>query len=251
MDFKKFRDLNLIRINDTETIVISCDSAGGIGLKQGDLVKVSPEITGYYTVSVCLMELLSFGARPISIVNTLASEMDRTGLDVISGIKRAIKPLGLSDEIITGTTEENIETIMTGIGITAVGIINNKEISFKKSKVGNGIFVLGLPLVGDEVVRDNENSTMNLSRLNKLLKLDFIDEVLPVGSKGIGYEVKEMAKTNGLNYKLIENNLDLLKTAGPSTCVIISMVEDNFASLNELMDIPLEQVGYFMGEENS
>ncbi len=36
------------------------------------------------------MELLAFGAKPITIVNTLSVEMEDTGLRIIEGIKKRL-----------------------------------------------------------------------------------------------------------------------------------------------------------------
>jgi len=62
---ESFRDLTILRLNDTQTLVISCDSCGGIGEKVNNVIQVSPEITGYYTALVTLAVILAVGARPL------------------------------------------------------------------------------------------------------------------------------------------------------------------------------------------
>jgi len=69
---RQFRDLTLIPISHDELLVIACDSLGGIGPKQHDMVKVPAEIVGQYTVRGPLMEVLAAGARPVAVINTLA-----------------------------------------------------------------------------------------------------------------------------------------------------------------------------------
>lgn len=247
MKIEKFRDLTLVDLNDEQLLVISCDSLGGIGDKEGDLVKTSPEVSGYYTANVALMENLSFGARPISLVNNLSVEMDPAGLGIIRGIEKALAPLKLPrDSFITGSTEENIPVNTTGLGITVIGLVNKKDWKRPESKAGSLLVSVGIPKLGDEVVKDQERSIMNIERLLRLLSLDYIYEILPVGSKGIGYEAMEMARTNGLELEFLGDiDVDINTTAGPATCVLASIDEEDFESLEAAIDIKVSKIGYF------
>jgi len=247
MKVERFRDLTIIDINDRQALVISCDSAGGIGSKENDIVKASPELVGYYTSLVALMENLAFGARPISIVNTLAVEMDPSGKKIIKGIKKSLEALDFDIDLgLTGTTEENIPVSLTGLGITIIGIIDKKSWERPKSKEGDLVVSIGLPKVGDEVVEDQGENIMDIPRLLKLLDLGFIHEILPVGSKGIEYEISEMARTNKLSYELLgEIGVDIKTSAGPATCVIASISEEDFTKLEEGIDIKVNKLGYF------
>lgn len=246
-----FRDLTLIDLNDNQTLVISCDSAGGIGDKELDVVKTSQEIIGYFTTTVALMEMLSYRAKLITLVNNLSVEMHPAGEGIIKGIERALKPLNLDRSIITGSTEENIPVRTTGLGITAIGIVDKKTWVQARSKVNDLVVCLGIPKVGDEVVEDKEKSIMNIDRLLKILDLDYINEILPVGSKGIEYELKQLATTNGLGYDLFDNiDIDLKKTAGPSTCVLVSTSEENYDKLIKSIDIKITKIARLKGERN-
>lgn len=249
MKIYKFRDLTLIDINDSQRLVISCDSAGGIGDKQGDVVKTSQEILGYFTTNVALMEVLSYGAKPITVVNNLCVEMDPSGIEIIKGIKRALKPLNIDcDNIITGSTEENIPVISTGLGITIIGLVDKKDVRVKSSKEKDLVVAIGTPKVGDMVIQDKEKTIMNVERLLKLLKMDYIKEILPVGSKGIEYELGELAETNELNYELFnEIDLDINKSAGPGTCVIATLNKDDFQRMEMDIDIKVTKIGYLKG----
>ncbi|MBU5437301.1 hypothetical protein KQI42_04730 [Tissierella sp. MSJ-40] len=248
MKITKHRDLTLIDINSDQFLVVSCDSSGGIGNKENDMVKVSPEIIGYYTTQVALMEILSFGAKPVTIVNTLSVEMNDTGKQIIDGIKQALEPLDFDmSNLITGSTEENIPVTQTGMGITIIGIVNKEE--WKKPYTQPGLFcvVVGLPKVGHEVAADNNKTIMNTSKLLKLKEKEYIKEILPVGSKGILYELEQIAKTNNINFELEENiNIDLKKSAGPSTCVLISIEENKYEEFKNSFSIPVNKVGRFV-----
>lgn len=244
----KFRDLTIVDITPEQRMVISCDSSGGIGDKEADVVKVNPEVLGYYTTQVALMELLATGATPITVVNTLGVEMEQTGKRIISGIKRALRPLNLVDDIlVTGSTEENIPVCQTSMGITIIGIIDRSNWRPKKAESGDLIVAIGVPKVGQEVVEDNGREIMSVGLLLELLEKSYIKDILPVGSKGIDYEINVMASTSDLNCKIYENiDIDIHKTAGPATCVIIAINKDDYEDLKKHISIPINNVGIFI-----
>ncbi len=248
MKITKFRDLTLIDINDTQIMAIACDSSGGIGDKEFDVVKVKPEIVGFYTTQVALMEILAIGAEPITIVNALAVERNPSGEGIIRGVKEAIAPLNLpEDKIITGSTEENIPVCQTAMGMTIIGIIN--KVDFRKTTARKGDIALsvGIPKVGDEVIADIGNEIMTIELLLKLVKDHRVNEVLPVGSKGILYELGEMARTSELNFVLEEKPfIDIHKSAGPGTCAIISINEEHYHTIKENFPIPIHRIGKFI-----
>lgn len=248
MKISKFRDLTFIDINDDQIMAIACDSAGSIGSKEKDIVKVAPEIVGYFTAQVALMEILAIGAKPITIVNTLSVEMNDTGKRIIEGIKRAIEPLNLSDtEILTGSTEENFTSCQTGMGLTIIGIIDKKNWIRPKTMANSLAVVVGIPKVGNEVKEDKGREILSIPHLLELKNNSNIYEILPVGSKGILYELKEMVRTNNLSYCLdSEIPLDLNRSAGPATCAIISIDEKNYDSLKKSFTIPVNRIGKFI-----
>jgi len=248
MNSQKFRDLTLIDLNTDLTLVIACDSAGGIGNKEQDVVKTTPEVLGYYITAVALSEILAFGAQPISIINTLAVEMDNTGERIIEGIKKALLPLGLSDvNLITGSTEENVPTVQTGIGITVIGTIDKQNFKQAQTLKDALAVVIGLPKVGDELMIDAGKETMSISVMLELKKRDYIQEILPVGSKGILFEAKEMARTNGLQFVLAEDlPIDIYKSGGPATCAILSLKPEEYERLVGESSIPVNIIGRFV-----
>lgn len=248
MKIKKHRDLTLIDINEKQFLVISCDSLGGIGDKEHDMVKTSPEVSGYFTTQVALMELLAFGAKPITIVNTLSVEMEDTGRRIIEGIEKALEPLDFDiSNLVTGSTEENIPVTTTGMGMTIIGIVNKDNWEKPITYPGLIAAVVGLPKVGNEVLADKGKTIMDIPKLLKLKEKEYIKEILPIGSKGILYELGEMARTNNIEFELEEDiNIDLKKTGGPSTCVVVSMEEDKYEELKEEFSIPVNKIGKFL-----
>jgi len=240
----QFRDLTIMDISDEKRMVISCDSAGGIGDKKNDIVKVDPEIIGLYTTQGPLMELLAQGVKPVCIVDNLGVSMNNTGERLLKGIKRALEPLELEDDVlITGSTEENMPVSQTFIGITIIGLIDKSKWRIKKPISGNILVAVGIPLVGDEVV-NYKGKTFSTGILLELLDKPYVKDIIPVGSKGIEYEMGILARTNHLSYTLAkEIPIDIKKSAGPSTCGIIAMEEEYFETLKDEMDIPMYLIG--------
>ncbi|WP_129409246.1 AIR synthase related protein [Marinitoga lauensis] len=114
--------MTIINVCDNKELAIACDSSGGIGNKQMDIIKVPPDIVGYFTAHVALAEIISYGAFPIAVIDTLSVELNDTGKEIIKGIKKALEQLGINEnKIITGSTEENFPVVQTGMGITVIG----------------------------------------------------------------------------------------------------------------------------------
>lgn len=205
-------------------MVIACDSAGGIGPKTGDQIKVSGEIIGKFTTRVALMEVLAVGAKPISIINTLSVEYNPTGKEIIKGIKGELAQVGLDETIlINGSTEENIQTGQTGLGVTVIGIADQDKLLLASSQNNDLLLAIGLPLVGEEVLAKGDLCA-DLADIKKLLAIEGVHEIIPVGSKGIAYEADLLARMSGLICRYQKDlALALDKSAGPSTTILTSV----------------------------
>lgn len=247
MEIKKLRDLTMVHISDDQELVIACDSCGAIGNKEMDIVKTTPEIVGYFTCRVPLAEVIAIGAEPITVINTLSVEMNDTGKGIIQGIKRAISPLGLPEDIIvTGSTEENFPVCQTGIGVTIIGIINKDKWQKPITRSGYLAVVAGLPKVGQEVLDDEERTIISPRVIKELRKIEDVGEIVPVGSKGVIHEIKEIAKTNYISYKLNDKLLvDINKSAGPATCAVITIDRTKLEDLKANCPVPVNVVGEF------
>ena len=133
-----FRDLTLVPMGPDEVLVIACDSLGGIGTKPHDHVKAPADVLGKYTVRVGLMEVLASGASPLVVVNTLSVEMDPTGIGILKGIQQEIEAAGLPADIaVTGSTEENMETCQSGLGVTVIGKVAKSALRLGQSLPGD------------------------------------------------------------------------------------------------------------------
>jgi thiamine monophosphate kinase len=237
---ERYRDLVIIYENET-AFVVSCDSLGAIGNKEHDVLKVDEEIVGRTTLKVALSELLSVGAVPLVISDTLSVEMYPTGEKILKGIKRELEENGLN-VILTGSTEENFPTSMTGIGITAVGRAKKEDLKIRKVKKGMHIALIGYPRVGNEVL--GAKDIMTLKDYIKISKAKEVVEAVPVGSKGIAYEVGVLEEIYGFRIKKdSEIKVDLFKSAGPSTCCLVVCEEKDLDLVKNITDKPFTHIG--------
>ncbi|WP_125153186.1 AIR synthase related protein [Clostridium rectalis] len=227
MMIKKVRDLTLISIDKEKVMVVACDGAGGIGKKEGDTFKTDPFYAAKFTARVALMEVICCKAKIVTLTNVVCNEMEPTGSRVIEGITKELEALGLNINVLNGSTEENFKTLSTGIGVTVIGLANTNEIKVNKAKDNDIIISLGLPKLGTEMSSlDYDSEIVNYNQINKLLEMEDVHEIVPVGSKGILYESEKLAENNSLNL-ILKNNLsiDIRRTAGPASVIIASIDE--------------------------
>ncbi|MCR3923568.1 MAG: AIR synthase related protein, partial [Firmicutes bacterium] len=238
----KFRDLTLIKVGIGQTMVIACDSLGAIGAKKADQLQTSGEIVGRLTVRVPLMEVVAAGAQPLAVVNTLCVEMEPTGRAIIAGIQQELAAAGFADLPITGSTEENMLTVQTGVGVTVIGLVATSALRLGEATKGSTVFCVGKPKVGEEVLAGESVADVPLVRA--LLMLADVQEVLPVGSKGILYEANQLAKSANLTFIANEvNDLELTKSAGPGTCVLVAASAGCANEVCKICRLPVVSIG--------
>lgn len=239
MNINRYRDLTIL--DDSEKkLVIACDSSGAIGPKELDVVKVDGRILGRFTSRVVLMELISVGTKPIALIDTLAVEMKPTGGEIIAGIIEEISSIGLkSEEILNGSTEENVPVQQTGIGITGIG---QGQKLYCKSFPGDIVLCLGIPKVGHEVKLDDPE-IVDLLVIQRLRRVKEVHEIVPVGSKGIAYEVNELKKRNQLLMEEKKSNLNINKSSGPATCVVFTAKPTIVKNIDKLFSQQINILG--------
>lgn len=224
------RDLTIME-TPTEYIVFSCDSTGGIGRKPGDSLQLDPFLVGRYSARVALLEILSVGAYPVILINTLCVEMHPTGEKIIHGIQKEAGNIA----IITGSCEENIKTIQTGIGITAVGITQSPKINMCKK--GEYIAAIGTPSVGADVLA-HEHDFLTIDDMKTLRQLPYIGDILPVGSQGIKKEALHLGSIH-----FFENSLGMDTSCGPSTVILVTLPAQVIDTLQSWINQPIHIIG--------
>ncbi|WP_270180072.1 ATP-binding protein [Alkalihalobacillus sp. CinArs1] len=227
------RDGIVIPFED-QFLVITNDNSGGIGSKEQDVVQVPYDTVSYHAFRVAVMECLSLGATPISvIVNNFCG--DEEWEELVHGVEKGMLELEL-DLTITGSSETNIPLVQSAVGIAVLG--KKRVHTSPLIEPGLRFAVIGEPLVGEEVMHHKEK-VAPLPLFQWICKQEKVVGVIPVGSKGILYELRQL-----LGYDIQEDKVrvgvDMQKSAGPSTCFIVAYEE----SLHEVIRLKAEEHFY-------
>ncbi len=244
------RDLLISELTDDLWIVVSSDSDGGIGPKKHDTVFSPAYDLGRLGTRVALMEMMASGALPIMVVDVLSVEMEPTGKEIIEGVKDEAEEAGMNrDIVITGSTEDNVETVQTGMGVVIIGLVHKNDFRPGKSLNGDIVVAIGKPKSAPEYkIIFNDNEITNTKTIIELNRCKFIHDILPVGSKGIQHEFYELGKSAGLlpHYYSV-NDIDVTKSGGPSTSCLISLPKNELQNLQNKIDKPMCVIGELRG----
>ncbi len=240
------RDVEVVSLNETQYLVAACDSCGAIGMKELDAVKVTWSITGRSTARVALLEVLSIGAIPQMLTVAISNEPKPAGEEILEGVREELKVMDLASLPIAISTEKNIHTQQTGLGITVVGLCEKAKLRIGQSNIGDGVFCMGLPKVGFEVLGPDDPEIIQGDHVMKLLRYRAVHDIIPVGSQGIRGEAEAIAATVGARFiQEPQCQLNLHKSAGPSTCAIFMAPEA--IQLTDFGTIPIYKVGRLEG----
>ncbi len=246
MDYTRRGDVSIIKSPTGHAIVTGSTSSGAIGPKELDKIKVSGNVLGKFLARVALMDVTATGAFPLLLSVTLGVEKDPTGNQIIEGIRREARLLGLDpNQLMMENTEDNIETLQTGAGLTVVGFANEAELRLAKTCPGDKIIAIGRPKVGDEVIpAEARGEIADLRNVAQLTTKRYVHDIAPVGSYGIAAEARMMAFAVGRQLKLLEvPKLDLNKSAGPATVVLASVDPEKLEDITSLIAKPISVIG--------
>jgi hypothetical protein len=225
------RDIISIPLTSTESLIISSDNSGGIGMKAGDHVQVSYETVAYYSFRVAAMECIAAGGVLVSVVlHNFCG--DHTWNDLIKGIQKGLAELNLEDIPITGSTESNFPLQQSAIGLVVLGQRSLTKEPENALSANLKFAVIGSPLVGNEVI-DQADQVVPLSIFQEVSKLKKL-MVWPVGSKGILYEINQMFPNKEFTKEMIGTELDVIKSSGPATCCIIAFEQAQEEKLKKI-----------------
>jgi hypothetical protein len=235
------RDLTVLGLDRERVLLIACDSVGSIGPKPQDRFPVSAVVVAHFAARVPLLEVMAAGGRPEVIIDTLSVEMNPTGAEMIAEIQRMADTIGLGPERITGSTEDNVPSVATGIGVTVIGSAARSELRPGTSQRGDLVLCLGAPTSAphDAVVMDDQRM-VSFQTLGEVLEILGVHDALPVGSRGIGYEVEQLAASSNLVFEIEDDPIedarfDFAKTGGPASCVLLSLDVDSLDSVLSLL----------------
>ncbi len=232
------RDAVVLPLKDGLSIVITSDNSGGIGMKEKDAVKVPYEVTGYFLFRVAVMECIAAGAEPVSaVIQNFCGDEAWDG--IMKGVRKGLSEIHMEQLPVTGSTESNFPLSQSAIGINVIGLRHGEtEDLSSRDKVSVGL--VGLPLLGDEVVLQPEN----VAPLSLFRRLSAIRGAVlwPVGSKGVLHELKRMIRELNLpvhdgsfpGKSVLPDGVDGHKSGGPGTCFLIAYLPEREESILEM-----------------
>jgi selenophosphate synthetase-related protein len=239
-------DVSILKIPTGHAIVTGSTSSGAVGPKIMDKVKVDGLMLGKFLARVALMDVTATGAFPVLLSVTLGVEKEPTGNQIIEGIKREARSIGLDpNQVVMENTEDNFETVQTGAGLTVIGFANEEELRLAKTIPGDLIIAIGKPKVGDEVVvSEAKGEIADLKNIAQLLQKKYVHDITPVGTFGIADEARMMAYAVGRKLKLAKvEGLDLNKSAGPATVVLATVDREKLEDITSIISKPVNVVG--------
>ncbi len=239
-------DVSILKVPTGHAIVVGSTSTGAVGPKEMDKVKVEGRVLGKFLARVALMDVAATGAFPMLLSVTLGVEKEPTGSQILEGIKRDAQTLGLDpSQVLMEKTEENFATVQTGAGLTVVGLANEDELRIGKTCPGDIIVAVGKPKVGDEVLpAEVHGEIADLRTVVQLSGRKYVHDIAPVGGFGIASEARMMAYGVGRQLKLHDvQGLDLNKSAGPATVILVTIGKDKLEDLTDLVPKPISVVG--------
>lgn len=241
---ERFRDLLVTRTGESTAMVVAVDSSGAIGPKSHDHLRWTGREAGRTATKVPVMEVVAAGAVPVIVVDNLCVEMDPFGWDILEGVRDVCRELDHMP-VITGSDETNMPTIQTGIGITVIASLRREDCRLGSSQAGDTVLAVGTPLGGaDGATPDGGSGTATVTTVRQLLALDGVREVLPVGSKGIRYELGELAAGAGLRAEEVAQDVvDVERSAGASAVVLVSVADGSSIGPAAVGGLPCTPVG--------
>lgn len=218
---------NAIEIDASTFVTI--DNAACIGEKEADIVHVPNEIAAYFTARTAILEQWCAGAMPVHLL--LANfTSDAAWNDYVKGCERVFHEIGQKMPPITGSSETNFSPLQSGLSLTIIG-----KKQFVPTVEQCRFFVIGKPLVGQQVMDQPEN-VANLAEVFNLLKIGVIQQVWPTGSKGIGAEIQAFIGSH------FTCEVNLVQSAGPSTAVLVAVQEQNVEQLYATVKAPINEI---------
>jgi selenophosphate synthetase-related protein len=222
------RDLTYFRVNDDEVIVVACDSDGGLGPKPHDTVPVDGEVLGRFATRVPLLECVAAGASPLVVVDTLSVELEPTGQPIIAGVVAEAESAGVPRESVTGSTEDNVPTVATGVGVTVIGRAALDGLRVGVARPPFAVVLLGRPMSAPaDIFGPDHPDIVSVPRLVAALAIDGVVEALPIGSSGVANEFEALAHTAGGRSEMSDDwPCDRDQSGGPSTAVLLAVEPD-------------------------
>ena len=246
-NLRRFRDLTLVSLIGDLQLVIACDSNASIGEKPSDGLKKPYSEVGISALKVPMMEVLAAGAEPLLIINALCMEMEPSGRRFIETMEKELVRCGYDPSMmLTGSTEDNVTTVQSGIGLTVIGLVAEEKLKLGSTKRGDVVLCVGNPKGGVEIpYAEGDADIASISTVQSLNELSSVHEILPVGSKGVIFEANELANMAGCEFRLLDDppEINLNRSAGASTAVLVSAAATHIDDISSAVSVPVYLIG--------
>ena len=131
------------------------------------------------------------------------------------------------------------------MGITCIGMCEKNKLKYKKTSKNDICILIGLPLVGNDVV-NNPDKILDIDDFEKLYLCKYIKEMLPIGSRGTGAELADLCEYNNLKIKYSDNIcINLKQSGGPSCSCIVTADKQHADKIKNLINKPVNLIGTF------
>lgn len=243
------RDLSYIRFNNDDCLVSACDSSGGIGPKSLDTVFSSGYNLGRFVTRVALLEVISVGANPFLVINNLTVERVPTGEEIIAGVLAECAMSGIEKQAVTGSTEDNVMTVSSGVGVTIVGEASISQLRVGTSPIPFAVLMIGRPMSAPrDIITPNHPEILNIPALKAALQIEGVFESLPIGSHGAEFEFEQLCASVGAvpKYEVswpVERN----QSGGPSTAALLSVDLNRVVEIQEQLSVETELPIWLLG----
>lgn len=227
-----------MQMNLNETMIIATDNSGAIGEKELDIVKVPYDVVAYYLFRVVFMECVAANGHPEMLILQNFNG-DTAWEPLLKGIEKGLDEVKISTLPITGSSESNFNLKQSATSLSLIGRQLPQNYQIWEEGLTNlyDIAVVGKPLVGDELFQFPEKIAQ-LEGFNWLSKQPEVVGLIPVGSKGIQTELNKLNKNILLQFP---EELNLEKSAGPSTCYIVVYQKEFQNKLEEELSDPISK----------
>lgn len=241
---RQVRDLSVWLDGHGGAYVVACDANAGIGSRAADYLQRLPEEAGYSAAKVALMEVCAAGAKPLLVLNALCLSYDEYGSRIVDGIRNALAETG-SDIALSGSDETNMQTVQTGVGVTVIGFARIEDILLGAAHPDDVVLCAGVPRSGlpDAPYDEGQPDVAAPRDVLDVLACGAAHEVLPVGSKGVLAELRQLAATAGLGYELEPApGVPIEVSAGASTCFLVACDRADVEAVAHATRLPVHPV---------
>lgn len=233
---------DLLLIDAPGRIVVATDSIGGIGPKPADTVFADAATVAHFALRVPLLEVLSVGARPVAVADALCVEADGIGQVMIETILRLAAEAGVGPDAVTGSTEDNVATTATGIGVTVIGLLPDGA-TVASAAPGSILLCAGLPLSAPrDAITIGHRDLVAVADVRRAMASGLVRAAVPVGSRGIRAEATDLAA--GAVLEWVPSSVAPADSGGPASCVLFAIDPADEDDLRALFpaDLPVQVV---------